>query len=44
MITAFVDMVGMLMVLPLLPYYATDLGGAGLVVGVLVSSFSVAPS
>ena len=42
MITAFVDMVGMLMVIPLLPYYATDLGGAGLVVGVLVSSFSVA--
>src|SRR5688500_5639252 len=42
MITAFVDMVGMLMVVPLLPYYATDLGGAGLVVGVLVSSFSVA--
>jgi MFS family permease len=42
MITAFVDMVGMLMVVPLLPYYAKDLGGAGMVVGILVSSFSVA--
>ena len=42
MITAFVDMVGLLMVLPLLPFYARDLGGDGLVVGLLVSSFSVA--
>src|SRR5918992_6240807 len=42
MITAFVDMVGLLMVLPLLPFYAKDLGGSGLVVGVLVSSFAVA--
>jgi multidrug resistance protein len=42
MITAFVDMVGLLMVIPLLPFYAVDLGGSGLIVGVLVSSFSVA--
>ena len=42
MITAFVDMVGLLMVIPLLPFYAVQLGGAGMVVGVLVSSFSVA--
>jgi multidrug resistance protein len=42
MVTAFVDMVGMLMVVPLLPYYAAKLGGTGMVVGVLVSSFSVA--
>ena len=42
MITAFVDMVGLLMVLPLLPFYTRDLGGDGLVVGLLVSSFSVA--
>jgi multidrug resistance protein len=42
MITAFVDMVGMLMVVPLLPYYASDLGGSGMVVGILVSSFAVA--
>jgi multidrug resistance protein len=42
MITAFVDMVGLLMVIPLLPFYATDLGGGGLMVGVLVSAFSAA--
>lgn len=42
MITAFVDMVGLLMVLPLLPFYALELGGTGMVVGVLVSSFAVA--
>lgn len=42
MVTAFVDMVGLLMVLPLLPFYALKLGGGGLVVGVLVSSYAVA--
>lgn len=42
MVTAFVDMVGLLMVLPLLPFYAKELGGGGLIVGMLVSSFSVA--
>lgn len=42
MITAFIDMVGLLMVIPLLPFYAVDLGGAGLVVGVLVSSYAIA--
>jgi multidrug resistance protein len=42
MITAFVDMVGLLMVLPLLPFYAKALGAGGLVVGVLVSSFAIA--
>lgn len=42
MVTAFVDMVGLLMVLPLLPFYAVELGGGGLVVGVLVSSYAVA--
>lgn len=30
------------MVIPLLPYYAVDLGGGGLIVGVLVSSYSLA--
>ena len=39
-ITNFVDMVGLLMVLPLLPYYANDLGAGGLGVAVLVSSFT----
>ncbi len=42
MFTAFLDMVGTLMVIPLLPFYATRLGGGGLMVGVLVSAFSVA--
>ncbi|MBW3656442.1 MAG: MFS transporter [Gemmatimonadetes bacterium] len=42
MVTAFVDMVGLLMVIPLLPFYATELGGGGLMVGVLVSAFSAA--
>jgi MFS family permease len=42
MATAFVDMMGVLMVLPLLPFYARRLGAGGLVVGLLVSSFSVA--
>lgn len=41
-ITAFVDMIGLLMVLPLLPYYAKDLGANGLLLGVLVSSFTAA--
>jgi multidrug resistance protein len=42
MVTAFVDMLGLLMVLPLLPFYAKSLGAGGLVVGMLVSAFSVA--
>jgi multidrug resistance protein len=42
MVTAFVDMVGLLMVLPLLPFYAVKLGGGALAVGLLVSSYSVA--
>jgi MFS family permease len=42
MITAFIDMVGTLMILPLMPFYAESFGANGLVVGLLVSSFSVA--
>ena len=42
MVTAFMDMVGVLMIVPLLPFYAKDLGSGGLVVGVLVSAFAVA--
>ena len=41
-ITAFVDMVGFALVLPLLPYYASEYGANALLVGVLISSFSVA--
>jgi multidrug resistance protein len=41
-ITAFVDMVGLLMVIPLLPFYARDLGAGSFMVAVLVSSFTAA--
>jgi len=41
-VTAFVDMVGLAMVLPLLPYYATNFGANAAVVGLLISAFSVA--
>ncbi len=42
MATAFIDMAGTLMVLPLMPFYAKKLGAGGFVVGMLVSSFAVA--
>jgi MFS family permease len=42
MVTAFIDMVGLLMLLPLLPFYAKTLGASGFVVGLLVSSFAIA--
>lgn len=42
MVTAFIDMVGVLMIVPLLPFYAQRMGAGGLVVGLLVSSFSIA--
>jgi MFS family permease len=42
MITAMIDMIGVLMILPLLPFFAQRLGAGGLVVGLLVSSFSLA--
>ena len=42
MITAFIDMAGVLMVLPLLPFYAKSMGAGGFVVGALVSSFAIA--
>ena len=42
MITAFIDMAGLLMVIPILPFYAKELGAGGLIVGMLVSSFAVA--
>ena len=41
-VTAFVDMVGLTMIIPLLPYYATQLGGSAAIVGLLISAFSVA--
>jgi multidrug resistance protein len=42
MATVFVDMIGFLMVLPLLPFYAKQLGASASVVGALVSSFAFA--
>jgi MFS family permease len=42
MVTAFVDMAGLLMVIPLIPFYAKAMGAGGFIVGALVSSFSVA--
>lgn len=41
-VTAFIDMVGLLMVLPLMPYYARELGAGSLAVALLVSSFTAA--
>jgi len=42
MATVFVDMVGFLMILPLLPFYATRLGASPFLVGAMVSAFAVA--
>jgi multidrug resistance protein len=42
MITAFVDMLGLAMVIPLLPFYATKLGASASIVGVLIAAFSIA--
>ncbi|MBD0371033.1 MAG: MFS transporter [Pyrinomonadaceae bacterium] len=53
MITAFVDMVGLLMIIPLLPFYVKSLGGAGfdvlgmhfgigIISGAIVAAFTVA--
>lgn len=53
MITAFVDMVGLLMIIPLLPFYVKTLGGEGVkvlgfhlgigtILGIIVAAFTVA--
>jgi multidrug resistance protein len=42
MVTAFVDMLGLVIVLPLLPFYATKLGANATIVGALIAAFSVA--
>lgn len=41
-ITNFVDMVGVLMIIPLLPYYARDLGAGSLMVAAIFGSFTAA--
>src|ERR687886_250892 len=42
MLTAFVDMVGLLMIAPLLPFYAKTLGANATLLAVVVGAFSVA--
>src|SRR5215471_823760 len=53
MITAFIDMVGLLMIIPLLPFYVQELGGAGVsilgwhmgvgtITGFIVTAFTIA--
>jgi len=42
MAIVFVDMLGFLIVLPLLPFYAEDLGASESMVGVLISAFAFA--
>ena len=42
MITAFVDMLGLIIIYPLLPFYAQHLGANAAMVGALVASFSIA--
>ena len=39
-LTVFLDLVGFGIVLPLLPFYATDLGATPLVVGLIIGSYS----
>jgi MFS family permease len=41
-ITAFIDMIGLVMIIPLLPFYATSFGANAFMVGFLISSFSIA--
>jgi len=42
MFTAFVDMVGSTMILPLIPFYASRMGANGAMLGVILASFAVA--
>jgi MFS family permease len=42
MFTAFVDMVGFSMILPLIPFYATRMGASPSAVGILLATFSLA--
>src|ERR1700675_4384787 len=41
-ITNFVDMVGLLMSIPLMPFYALEMGGGGFEVAILMSAFTAA--
>src|SRR5512141_1076939 len=42
MITAFVDMLGLIIIYPLLPFYAENLGASAAIVGALIAAFSIA--
>lgn len=42
MFTVFVDMMGALIIVPLLPYYAKEMGASDSVVGVLIAAFALA--
>jgi multidrug resistance protein len=42
MVTAFIDMAGTLMIVPIMPFRAKEFGASGMMVGILVASFSVA--
>ncbi len=42
MFVAFVDMLGLIIIYPLLPFYATRLGASAAVVGALVAAFAIA--
>ncbi|HEX6626699.1 MAG TPA: MFS transporter [Gemmatimonadaceae bacterium] len=41
-VTNFVDMVGLLMIIPLMPFYARELGGGALIVAILMAAFTAA--
>jgi MFS family permease len=40
-IVVFVDLLGFSIILPLLPYYASEFGAAPLTIGILIASFSI---
>ncbi len=42
MVTAFVDMIGFALIMPLLPFYATRFGASPSIIGVLIAAFAVA--
>ena len=41
-VTNFVDMVGLLMIIPLMPFYAREMGGGALIVAILMGAFTAA--
>ena len=41
-VTNFVDMVGLLIIIPLMPFYAREMGGGALIVAILMGAFTAA--